>query len=137
MLTDEFLDWGVWDEKRAEWNERFGSPQQEMFCVVAENEMNDLVGFACTFGNEHEEFGSYLDNLHVSLQKNGIGSELLRITLEWTESKLKQPKLYLWVLEQNISARKFYEQVNGILHETKTVEHHGGGPVRACRYVWN
>lgn len=136
MLEDDFLNVGVWNEKQYEWNERFADPKKNQHILVAER-AGKLVGFACVFGNEHPEFGSYLDNLHVSVQRQGVGIALLNLILNWTTTKQNQPKLYLWVLEANKAAIVFYERAGGRLCETQTVEFHGGGPVRACRYVWN
>ncbi len=135
MLADDFLNTDVWDEKQLEWDERFANPKKNQYIVVAE-QAGELVGFACAFGNEHPEFGSYLDNLHVSVRRQGVGIMLLNLILNWTLIEHSQPKLYLWVLEANKAAIIFYERAGGQLYETKTVEHHGGGPVRACRYVW-
>jgi hypothetical protein len=44
--------------------------------------------------------------------------------------------VYLWVLEMNAPARRFYERIGGRNAEVTTMETHGGAVVRSCRYVW-
>ena len=104
--------------------------------IFTAKENGILIGFVCAFGNHDETYGTYIDNLHVKTKGRGIGRQLMQHIFNWSIEKYQQPKVYLWVLEKNIAARAFYERVGGKCSEIKTVEHHGGGPVRACRYIW-
>ena len=64
---------------------------------VAESS-DEIVGF-CAFGD------GWLNHLYVqpSLHRSGIGSALLRIAIRECDS------LKLWVFQQNVQARTFYE----------------------------
>jgi len=44
--------------------------------------------------------------------------------------------VYLWVLEINASAKRFYERLGGENAGVTTMESHGGAVVRSCRYTW-
>jgi hypothetical protein len=44
--------------------------------------------------------------------------------------------IYLWVLEANASARRFYEHLGAHDAGVSTMETHGGATVRSCRYTW-
>lgn len=63
---------------------------------------------------------------------NGIGSELIN----WGLNELKKrnyDKVTLWVLEENINARKFYEKV-GFKHDGTVKEITIGKKLNECRY---
>jgi hypothetical protein len=54
----------------------------------------------------------------------------------WLASLYPDRGVYLWVLEVNDSARRFYESLGARNAGTSTVETHGGAVVRSCRYTW-
>ena len=69
---DEFLDGPVFQDRLDVWNQRMSSPVTNQFVLLAED--NDgLVGFACAYGGDSEQWGSLLDNLHVRRQQHRHG----------------------------------------------------------------
>lgn len=62
----------------------------------------------------------------------GIGKELLLYFLE-TAKRKKVKKIFLWVIKENVSARKFYES-NGFI-ENKKQRFVEGPPVIEIQYV--
>jgi hypothetical protein len=44
--------------------------------------------------------------------------------------------VYLWVLEVNSAARRFYERLGAQNAGVSIMETHGGAVVRSCRYTW-
>ena len=137
MLTDEYLDTKVDAERLAVWQKRFDYPSPNQYIKVAKIG-DELVGFACTFFDYDSEWGAMLDNLHVftKWKKNGIGKALVKDAIEATLKNNPNSKLYLWVLEDNKSAIKFYDKLGGQNVEKKPLEL-AGIWVDSFRYVFS
>jgi GNAT superfamily N-acetyltransferase len=73
ILTDDYLDGRVHQERLATWQERFSSQADERMFVIVAEEDNHLAGFASAFRDEHLVFGPLLDNLHVAPRVTGRG----------------------------------------------------------------
>jgi hypothetical protein len=54
----------------------------------------------------------------------------------WLASLYPDLGVYLWVLESNAAARRFYERIGAQNSGVSTLETHGGAVVRSCRYIW-
>lgn len=108
-LSEEYLEQRVVADREAVWSQRFASPKENQYVVVAEAE-SGLVGFACAFVGEHAGWGSYLDNLHVikSMQGQGVGTALFVNVVQWCESQAPGRGLYLLVNQDNHRAQQFY-----------------------------
>jgi hypothetical protein len=74
ILSNEYLDSNIESEREAFWEQRFNNPRANQYVVVAESGVN-MVGFACAHGNEDQQWGTMLDNLHVLPSVRGEGSE--------------------------------------------------------------
>ena len=55
----------------------------------------------------------------------------------WLLEEYSDRGVYLWVLEVNTVARRFYESLGGRSGGVSVMETHGGAIVRSCRYVWD
>jgi GNAT superfamily N-acetyltransferase len=110
FVSDTYLDGEVYDERTALWRERFSEVASEPFFVILAEISGQLAGFACVFPNASPEFGSYLDNLHVSPERTrqGIGRRLLAEVARRLLANGTPGGLYLWVIEKNAKARQFY-----------------------------
>ena len=138
MLRDDFLDGEVVKNRLDVWNDRLERERTDQFVLVAENQ-KQLLGFICVFGNDDPKWGSLIDNLHVAHEhtRNGIGTFLMRQAGCWLKSNYGQLGVYLWVIEANQSAKRFYEKLGAT--RAGTVEKQnpaGGGTARNCRYIW-
>jgi ribosomal protein S18 acetylase RimI-like enzyme len=111
--SDEFLDSDVFADRQMVWRQRLRTPTDDSATVVA-CEGADLVGFVHVVFDEDPHWGSLVENLHVtgSRQHRGIGSRLLAEAAARVISH-GVSALYLWVLEQNTSARAFYRARGG------------------------
>lgn len=96
-----------------------------------------LASFA-PYGAHDPQWGSFVDNLHVAdaAKRNGIGASLMRQAGAWLESLYPALGVYLFVLEANSPARRFYERLGAQNAGVSTMETHGGAVVRSCRYIW-
>ena len=137
IYSDEFLDNDVFDERRAEWSERFARPSAKQRTTVAEVD-GELVGFVHTILDDHPKWGALLDNLHVRYgqKRSGIGTRLMSASARTVVDDAPGSGLYLWVLEQNATAQSFYDTRGGTSVESSTVTAPGGTTVRTLRYVW-
>lgn len=114
MLSDAYLDGPIEAERAHLWGERLAQPADNQFVVLAEED-GRLAGFACAYGHDDPRWGTLLDNLHVdpAFKRQGIGARLMGAVASWTARTCKGEGIYLWVLETNETARRFYERVGG------------------------
>ena len=114
------------------------SPRPNQHVILAEDG-DALVGFVCAYGADDERWGTLVDNLHVrpDRHRQGTGKRLLAEVAAWCLAEHAGSGLYLWVLEQNSRARRFYESLGAKDVGTKTSVPPGGGSTVARRYVWS
>lgn len=136
-FLDAFLDGDLVANRHEVWRQRLGRPGDNQFVYVATEE-NQIAGFVCAYGAEDPKWGSLLDNLHVSHthRRKGIGSVLIERAGSWLVSAYPDCGVYLWVLESNEGARRFYERLGATNAGAVEMENAGGGTARSCRYVW-
>ena len=137
-FTDAFLDGDLVGERLRVWQERLVDPARNQFALLAVDGAK-LEGFVCVYGDHDPTWGSFIDNLHVAgdSKRSGIGSSLIRQASAWLGRHHPGLGIYLWVLESNTSARRFYERLGGHDAGVSTMETHGGAIVRSCRYTWS
>ncbi len=136
-FTDSFLDGDLPGERRRVWQERLAAPPGTQLVLLATDGAS-LAGFVCVYGGHDPHWGSFVDNLHVarSCKRSGIGSSLMRQAGDWLSLHYAGLGIYLWVLEANASARRFYEHLGARNAGVVVMETHGGAVVRSCRYTW-
>jgi GNAT superfamily N-acetyltransferase len=141
--ADSFLDGDVVGDRLAVWRKRLSAPGENALTLLAECD-KQAVGFAHTVLGSDPAWGALVDNLHVdlTLQRHGIGRSLLARSAAFVTDCAKQPGMYLWVLEQNVAAQRFYAAAGGQPVESRPVSDPGGRPgrlagaPRCLRYVW-
>ena len=128
--ADSFLDGDVVADRRAVWSARLTDPAGSR-TLLAEDEAGP-VGFVHVIFDADERWGSLVDNLHVthSRRRGGIGTTLLTRAAAAAAEYATNPSLYLWVLEQNTEAQRFYASLGGTPVETADVPAPGGVPGR-------
>lgn len=138
MLPDAFLDREVFEDRATLWHKRFSEPdeQLETFTILAE-QGGELVGFSHSIADEDPEWGTLLDNLHVrhDVKRLGVGTRLVAETAAWLEARPSASPLYLWVLEDNAPAIRFYDSLGGEMAGRGTSPE-GGGSAPSLRYWW-
>jgi len=137
VFLDSFLDGNILSERMAVWHERLSRAPGTDITVVADVE-GSVVGFLHMILDDDSRWGSLLDNLHVvwHLKRNGVGRTLLE---EGAKRLLQQGRrnFYLWVLDQNIAAQKFYVAQGGKRVETcLRGPFPGGGHALGHRMAW-
>lgn len=140
--ADSFLDGDVVADRRSVWSTRLAAPAGSV-TVVAEDDAG-LVGFVHVVFDDDDRWGSRVDNLHVThgRQRTGIGSALLARAAGAIVERATGKSMYLWVLEQNTAAQRFYRASGGTCVEKAMVPPPGGVPARLngspsrLRFTW-
>ena len=142
ILNDEFLDHEVHPERLALWTERFaeqdsGTQTPKMFVILAEQDEKPL-GFASVFLEDDPIYGSLLDNLHVSPEiiRSGIGRQLLSECARQLLTRGSRTGLYLWVINKNRNAQKFYEKAGATYVDSHEHPMPDGSRVVTLRCYW-
>jgi ribosomal protein S18 acetylase RimI-like enzyme len=136
-FSDAFLDGPVVGDRRTVWAERLTHPPSPRYTVVADQD-GIVVGFAHTVFDDHPRWGALVDNLHVvhDRKRNGVGRRLMAESAHVVVEQRPGSGLYLWVLQQNISAQAFYGAIGGTRVGEGTTEPPGGGKAPTYRYAW-
>ena len=137
ILSDQYLDHDIIEERRKVWKERYENPAGNMHVILA-YDGEELCGLNGLFANHDEQWGTLLDNLHVLPRWRGlgIGAELLIKGAEWSYQRDPKAMYYLWVFEGNMGARGFYERMGGEHTETSLYQNQDGGQAKVMRFVW-
>lgn len=142
-FSDAFLDHDATGYLQQLWTERLAALDPEARTIVAERD-GTVVGFAHTILGHDSTWGAFLDNLHITywLKRQGIGTQLLTLTIQAVLDASPTSGLYLWVLEQNSAARAFYTARGGVCVKRLQVPPPGGDPARlngkpiTLTYAW-
>jgi GNAT superfamily N-acetyltransferase len=137
ILSDKFLNEEVEKERLEFWHKRFLSPLTTQQVMLATTDQN-IAGFSCLFLDYDPHYGNLLDNLHIrqEFQNSGIGKMLIQNWAGTILEKAKTPKMYLWVYESNVNARKVYEHLGASHLYTIKKLTEDGTEARVCKYLW-
>ena len=137
-LSGDYLETEADRDRLSLWEGRFSSPppNQNVF-VLFEGEC--LIGFASVYIDEHPEFGSFLNNLHVAegVLRRGCGTRLMAAVRKCCIAAAPMSPVYLWVVDSNQRAQAFYSQMGATLRGTDLWEPPGGGEALLYRFAWN
>jgi ribosomal protein S18 acetylase RimI-like enzyme len=138
-FRDSYLDGDVVADRQAVWTERLTAPAPDQFTIVADR-VGEVVGFVHMILDDDPEWGTLLDNLHVTyrLKRGGIGRRLLlEAARQLAQRRPTDSRFYLWVLDQNTAARAFYAKYGGTTVETALDDPLPDGSLGHChRVVW-
>ncbi len=136
-LSDEYLRGPIESERRAVWQARLDRPEPAQYVVLAEAGGQPL-GFACAYGGHDPQWGTFLDNLHVApeLKRRGIGAQLMAAVARWSTRHYPGQGVYLWVLESNAPALRFYQRLGGKIAGSGTWTPPDGSALPKLRIAW-
>lgn len=137
LVPDEFLDHRVVEERRAFWRARLATEDETRLLLKATAD-SLLIGFVCALRDADPEWGPLLDNLHVKpgFKGRGVGRALLSAARAWSAAVAPGRPMHLWVIEDNLDARRFYDRAGGGVAEQRIVDFTDGMVTPALRYVW-
>lgn len=137
-LDDAYLDGDVVHDRMRVWSERLSAAAPNQRVIVAE-EGDHVVGFACAYGRDDDSWGTLLDNIHVRRERHGqgTGKRLLADVAAWCGTTYPDAGLYLWVVEQNRAAQRFYQRLGATDRGDGLWIAPGGPEVKTRRYAWS
>ncbi len=119
IFSDSYLDDDVWDERKTAWTNQLSAPKSNQRVVIA-TENGQMLGFISAFGDQSVKWGTFIDNLHVAkaAQGRGVGKQLMHLIARWANDCFEHQGIYLEVLEDNLSARNFYQRLGASHQQT-------------------
>jgi GNAT superfamily N-acetyltransferase len=138
ILSDEYLDHHIVDDRRDLWEARFTKFDQRMHHVAVAVEDDVIIGFVCVLLDEEPEFGALLDNLHVApdRHRNGAGRRLMASAAHWVAAMQPDWAMHLWVYEQNLKTVAFYRSAGGENVDQRTIVTPAGNRATVLRFEW-
>jgi ribosomal protein S18 acetylase RimI-like enzyme/transcriptional antiterminator Rof (Rho-off) len=139
VLDADYLANEVHTDRLKVWQDRLGLPKSNQYVILAMIE-DQIIGFACAYLDYDEQYGHYLDNLHVrsAYQGQGIGRTLIHHLAQLIHAQSKSSALFLWVFVQNTAATRTYINWGGVKGDTQDLPMpSGGGGGLATRIIWS
>ncbi len=114
VLPAEFLANQLPLDLQKHWTD--GEIQAQDVVLVAED--NEVIGFIAVWCRPHP----YIENLHVKPihRSKKVGLALMKAAAQHLLQQ-GQTTVYLWVVENNARAIRFYERLGGVQTDTKTL----------------
>lgn len=136
-LSDSYLAGDIDTDRLNLWMQRLETPVSNQRVLVAYKH-DHLLAFACAYIDQSTEFGSLLDNIHVHPEHHGkgIGARLLAAISDEVKKQAPASDLYLWVLQNNLSAQQFYTRHGAINVGRDIWNAPGGTKVPRFRFAW-
>jgi ribosomal protein S18 acetylase RimI-like enzyme len=144
ILSDAFLDGDLLADRNTRWSGVAGQMRPEDNLLIAMHE-NGAAGFiagwtSIALGCE-DGYKLYIDNLHVrpDLRGNRYGERLFRALARnaaVNATANAKTSAYLWLLDGNAPAHRFYQRLGGRDGEHRLIEL-GGRTVGETRIVWD
>jgi ribosomal protein S18 acetylase RimI-like enzyme len=125
LIADSFLATLSYERRAQVWSQNLSDPHSNSFLYVAESSPEELIGFVSA-GPEREGDPIYKGELYAiyllqQAQRQGLGRKLMDMVMrELVERGFSA--MLLWVLKDNLPARKFYEAAGGEYVREKSVE---------------
>lgn len=136
IVDDEFLDRLDVAHREERWRQYLSGGESATFVAVTDR--GQVVGFV-NAGVEREGLKPQMGEVYAiyllpAYHRQGIGIRLMRRAARWLKSQGMRACL-VWVLAENLPARKFYESLGGVLSREQNITI-GQQTLREVAYVW-
>jgi ribosomal protein S18 acetylase RimI-like enzyme len=132
-VHDRYLDSGLRNGRRRHWRATMAKAGGRDIVLIAELDGRPVGFIAVWVGQDPEAF---IDNLHAhpTMKRRGIGRLMMQAAARLLVAMGKR-RAYLWVLKDNLPARRFYRAIGG---ETTLYEFETFAATRVChlRIEW-
>lgn len=137
MLSERYLNNDIFEDRQTVWQQRFDAPESHQHILVACKD-HTICGFICIYINNHEQWGTLIENLHISEHHKGygIGKNLLATAAKIAYQHAPTNGLYLEVLTGNVAAQQFYQKLGAFHEKTQTWQAPDGSHVQEFVYRW-
>ena len=144
ILSDSFLDGDLLENRETRWSgiaERMEPRDNLLIATEGEGAVGFIAGWTSSALGCDDGYGLYIDNLHVrpDLRGNRYGERLFRVLARNTKANAAadaKVSAYLWLLDGNAPAHRFYHRLGGRDGEHRMIEL-GGRTVGETRIVWD
>ncbi len=138
ILSQDYLDHHVLDDRKDLWEARFTKFDQRKHHVAVAEENGVIIGFLCVLLDEEPEYGALLDNLHVApdRQRSGAGRRLMASAAHWVAAMQPTWAMHLWVYEQNTRTVAFYRSAGGNDVDHRVIVTPAGNRATVLRFEW-
>lgn len=131
IIPQDYLD----SIPEGQWARSIDRPNWKTLVCV---DHDKIVGTSSIGKSRFEQFQDWGEVISIYLLPEYIGKAYGRLLMEFAVSELKKQgydKIFLWVLEENIRARRFYEQFGFSLTDDFFDDKIGGKLLRQVRYI--
>ncbi|MGF1715894.1 GNAT family N-acetyltransferase [Photobacterium chitinilyticum] len=137
LLSDKYLSHDIFPDRRNIWQQRFAAPKIHQRILVA-REGESLCGFICIYLDNHQEWGTLIENLHINqgYQGLGLGKQLLQSAAKLSHQQAPNKGMYLEVLAGNQAAQKFYQKLGAFNTKVQQWQAPDGSKVDEFVYRW-
>lgn len=138
IVPNELLNHLSYKQSEDRFKNKIENAADSYFILVAENEDKQIVGFCDGEPERSEHYHGYgeINAIYIlrKYQGLGIGRRLIVEAVKRLR-QLELEKLIIWVLNDNIESRKFYENLGGKATENK-VKNFYGTDLDLVGYTW-
>jgi len=132
IIPQDYLD----SIPKGRWAPNVDKPGWETLVCV---DNGNIVGTSSFCKSRFEQFPGWGEIISIYLLPDCMGKGYGRALLESAVSKLKKrgyEDIFLWVLEENIRARRFYERFGFLPADDFLCDRIGGKDLREMRYIY-
>lgn len=133
MIPQDYLD----SISEGQWVSYLSNPDRKTLLCLE----NDIMIGTSSFSNSRsEQFEGWGEIISIYLLPEYIGKGYGRQLIEFAVLELKKlgyDNIFLWVLEENSKARRFYEKAGFISTDDYINARIGGKEVKEIRYIYN
>lgn len=131
IISQEYLD----SIPEGRWSSNLDNPNRgTLICI----DNDRIVGTSSFCRSRFEQFGDWGEVISIYLLPDYMGKGYGKMLMKSTLAELKMQgyeHIFLWVLEENIRARHFYEQLGFKPTDDFLEDNIGGKELREVRYV--
>lgn len=139
-LSHIYLTRDIYQDRYQVWQQRFQRPlaNQRIF-VACDNNEKTILGFICFYLDNHPQWGTLIENLHIdkSCKGRGVGKQLLQTAARLSYDEYTAHGMYLEVLASNTTAQAFYQKFGARHCKTQQWQAPDGSLVNEYVYRWD
>lgn len=132
IIPDDYLD--AINEKR--WSSRLLTKTKQLLLAVKDGKIVGVSTYEAARDETMADWGEIISlYLLPTYYRQGIGSKLFNAAVNELNNE-GYSRIYLWVLEKNLAARRFYEKHGFSFNGDIIADNIGGRAVNEVRYVY-
>ncbi|GAB3518672.1 GNAT family N-acetyltransferase [Photobacterium alginatilyticum] len=137
LLSENYLNHDIFQDRQNIWQQRFAAPEPHQRILVA-REGENLCGFICIYLDNHSQWGTLVENLHINraYQGVGLGKQLLQSAAKLSHQQTADKGMYLEVLAGNQAAQTFYQKLGAFNARAQQWQAPDGSIVEEFVYRW-